>query len=592
MSDLAAQPTSIQSLYAWHSNDQLYVNRRYQRKLVWTLEEKQKLIESILKKYPIPAILIAETKDIKDKSSAYEIIDGLQRLHAIVSFIETGFPTLDGRYFDLKLFPTANSRAQAGAFTPNNGQNYLSQTEVSIILDYVLAISVMRNATENEINDVFDRINTYGHRLSDQERRQSGTQNDFSNMVREIACTLRGDESLDILPLQSMPSISIDLPMTKHGYDVQADEVFWVNQGILRSTDLRDSMDEQCIADISASIIGGQLIERSKDALDEIYTPNDPSAERVLNALKVYGADKFAEEFKFCVDEILKVCTVGKKEKLRDIVFETKTTNAFPAVFATLLIAFHELIVVDGKTVTDYAGIKKALVNIGGKLDKGRKAASPEERRKSIDQIKGLINRYFVDTAVRPHIYGNHATTDINSAIRRSEVELADYELKQGLLTLGPKRAIDKDMIPKVIATICAIANNGPGRVGKIIIGVTDKQADATRVETLDKITPLPVGKRFVVGVDREAKALGISVEEYFTKWKDGIKNSSLSTPLKTAVLSSIDYNSYFGLGIIIITIPAQKELSFVGDDLYWRNGDSTELAKGSKVIAALAQRF
>ena len=49
----------------------------------------------------------------------------------------------------------------------------------------------MRNAAVSEINDVFDRINTKRHRLSDQERRQAGVENDFSAMVREIACTLR-----------------------------------------------------------------------------------------------------------------------------------------------------------------------------------------------------------------------------------------------------------------------------------------------------------------------------------------------------------------------------------------------------------------
>lgn len=150
---------------------------------------------------------------------------------------------------------------------------------------------------------MFDRINTYGHRLSDQERRQAGVQNEFSNMVRNIACTLRGDASADVLPLRSMPAISIDLPMTKHGYEVQADEVFWVTQGILRSTDLRDSMDEQCIADISACLIGGQLIERSKDALDAIYMLGTAESDRIADSLEVYGAQNFAEEFKFCVDE-------------------------------------------------------------------------------------------------------------------------------------------------------------------------------------------------------------------------------------------------------------------------------------------------
>ncbi len=60
MAELASQPTSVQSVYNWFLDGRLFVNRRYQRKLVWTLPEKQKLIGSLIKKYPIPAILIAE----------------------------------------------------------------------------------------------------------------------------------------------------------------------------------------------------------------------------------------------------------------------------------------------------------------------------------------------------------------------------------------------------------------------------------------------------------------------------------------------------------------------------------------------------
>ena len=98
----------------------------------------------------------------------------------------------------------------------------------------------MRGATDAEVDDVFARINTYGHRLSDQERRQSGVQDKFSTLVREVSCDVRGDASSDVLSLEKMPSISIDLPMTKHGYEVAADGVFWVQQGILRAPDLRD----------------------------------------------------------------------------------------------------------------------------------------------------------------------------------------------------------------------------------------------------------------------------------------------------------------------------------------------------------------
>jgi hypothetical protein len=588
MAELVSQPTSVQSVYTWYVEDKLYVNRRYQRKLVWTLEEKQKLIESILKKYPVPAILIAERDNAP---GTYEIIDGLQRLQAIMSFVETAFSAPDGKYFDLQHFPTAKSRADEGLFVPNSAQEYLSQREVSTILDYTLALSVMRNATETEINDVFDRINTFGRRLSDQERRQAGVQNDFSNMVRKIACTLRGDNTADILLLRSMPSISIDLPMTKHGYAIPADEVFWVNQGILRSTDLRDSMDEQCIADIAVCITSGQMIERSKDALDAIYRLGSPESDRVSNALEVYGSEKFTEEFKFCIDEIIKVCNEGKPEKLRDIVFKKRTTNAFPSVFASILIAFHELIIKESKKITDYAGIRKDIVDLAGKRLETR-ATSSSERRKNIDQIKGLIGKYFVEADIRSQIYGNHATTDIEEAIRRSEIELADYELKQGLLSLSDQRGIDPQLIDKVIRTIVAIANNGTNRVGKVIIGVTDKDADADRIKKLDGIEPKKIGKRFVVGVIREAKVLGLSVENYFSKWKDAIRNSEMSLSLKNSILSNMDFNSFYGLGIIVVTIPPQKELSYVGEEIYWRNSDSTELAKTPKQIAMLAQRF
>lgn len=590
MAELASQPTSIQSLYSWYRENKLFVNRRYQRKLVWTQLEKQKLIESILKKYPIPAILIAEREDA---TGTYEIIDGLQRLHAIVSFIETSFPTLDGKMFALNYFPSAQSRADEGLFVPNISTSLLLQREVTTFLDYTLALSVMRNATEVEVNDVFGRINTYGHRLSDQERRQAGVQNEFSNMVRNIACTIRGDVSSDILPLEKMPSISIDLPMTKHGYDIKAEEVIWVTEGILRSTDLRDSMDEQCIADIAASIVGGQLIERSKDALDEIYTADSTAGGQILNSLGVYGSQKFAEEFKYCFDEILKISSAGKeRSKLRNIVFAKKSTNPFPSVFAVLLISLHEIIVQGHKKATDYSGLKKAITNIGARLEIGRQATSEEERRKNIDTTKGLINDFFVDADVAKEIYGNHATTDIEACIRRSEIELPDYELKQGFLSLGNARAIDKNVIEKVIKTICAIANNGPMRMGKVIIGVSDKEADADKIKELDSIEPKRVGKRFVVGVIREAKILGLTVEAYVAKWKEAIKNSTLSQRLKDDVLSHMDFNSYYDFGVLVFTVPPQKELSFVGEEVYWRDGSSTVLADQPKQIANLAKRF
>ncbi|WP_348631362.1 AlbA family DNA-binding domain-containing protein [Rhizobium leguminosarum] len=536
-----------------------------------------------------PAVLVAESVE---KPGVYEVIDGLQRLNAIFSYIENFYPDIEGRYFDVTKFSTAAGYAEAKLFSPKTAEDKLPLKEVSTILDYPLALSVMRNATETEVNDVFDRINTYGHRLSDQERRQAGVQNDFSSLIRDIACVVRGDVSREKLPLYDMPSISINLPKMDHGYEVDAEEVFWVKQGILRSTDLRDSLDEQCIADITASVVLSSVIDRSKEALDLIYSDDTAESKSVLAALGVYGVDRLKDEFKFCIQELEQACEASGK-KLRDIIFSKKTTNAFPSVFAVIFISFHEIIVREKKRIANYETLVNSLHNIVDRLETGRKSTSPDERQKNILAVKGLIGGAFVDDAeVYKLIYSNHTAVDLDGIIRRSETELSFYELKQGCLNLDGSGSVNEDVIDRIINTICAIANNGPKSYGKILIGVSDKPADTNRIKELYKISPRAVGKRSVVGVSREADKLGIGLDKYLMLWKQRIEKSQLSDPLKSDILSNIDYNDYFGLGVIVITIPEQKAISFVGDEVYWRSHDNTIQASGAKKIAEITARF
>ena len=247
-----------------------------------------------------------------------------------------------------------------------------------------------------------------------------------------------------------------------------------------------------------------------------------------------------------------------------ELLLKTSNTNGFPSVFATVLIAFHELLIREKKAICDYSGVQNALKDLNSRIATGMKGTSPEERRKNVDVVRGLIGAFFVDAQNGPMIHGNHATTDIEAITRRSEIELADYELKQGYLTLSPQREPDENIIPKVLKTICAIANNGPNRMGKVILGVTDKEQDAERTAHFDAITPKKVGKRFFVGIKREASFLKISVETYLSTWKKAIKTSGLSAHLRDSVLSSIDFNDFYGLGVIVITIPPQKELSYL----------------------------
>lgn len=63
---------TAEELYEWYLDDKLIINRRYQRKLVWSLEEKTALISSMTQQYPIPLLLFVS---IDNKKSLMECKD-------------------------------------------------------------------------------------------------------------------------------------------------------------------------------------------------------------------------------------------------------------------------------------------------------------------------------------------------------------------------------------------------------------------------------------------------------------------------------------------------------------------------------------
>jgi hypothetical protein len=80
-------------------------------------------------------------------------------------------------------------------------------------------------------------------------------------------------------------------------------------------------------------------------------------------------------------------------------------------------------------------------------------------------------------------------------------------------------------------------------------------------------------------------------MEAYFQRIKTTIKSSDLSEPLKAAVLASINFNDYFGMEIIMINVPAQADVSTIGQRVFARQGDSTIEVTG-RAILDVANRF
>ena len=192
---MAKQPINngkvVERSYEDYRNNQYLVNRRYQRKLVWELEEKQAFIDSLANGYPVPLFLFA--KCVYKGQDRSEIIDGMQRLNAVFSFIENDYPAANGEYFDLST--TALTKDLLDSHILEQRQPALNRETCVKIVSYELPYSIYDEHNPDIIDEVFRRINSNGKHLSRQEIRQAGVVNDFSQLVRNIATRIRGDVS-------------------------------------------------------------------------------------------------------------------------------------------------------------------------------------------------------------------------------------------------------------------------------------------------------------------------------------------------------------------------------------------------------------
>jgi hypothetical protein len=583
---------SIQEAYREFRDGNFRVNRRYQRKLVWSSEEKQKLADSILQGYPIPLLLLAYTLR-EDGTKSFEILDGMQRLNAIFSFIENAF-AVDGKYFDVAQLARARS-LQADGKLPKlkETDQLLTADECARFLEYTLAVTEFPAHNEQSVTEVFGRINAYGRQLSDQERRQAGVITPFANLVRELSAEIRGDVSSESLDLAQMPEISVDVGGSMPSYKIKADDTFWCRQGVLRRNQLRESEDEQMLADLAISILQGKPFPFSGAALDMIYDQTTTEHREINGQLSAYGTTRLKHEITSVIALVRDVIeSVDPSPAAFRRIVSPNSPNPAKTAFFAVFMAFFDLCVRRGRSPSDKEAIVRELTGVHDKLNIAAGQIRAEPRLQNINTVKGLIQDYFEERDPPVLSHGASSAIAFENALRRSRIETSAFECKQGILRLDGTKTRDPNVLDKIVNTICAIANIGPSSSGAVIIGVADKQADKERIEQLYNVSSTHVGERYCVGIDREADALGISVEAYHRDIVRHIQNSKLSEPLKTAVLSSIDCTVYRGMSVVCIWIRAQNAPSDVGDVLFVRRGSDTVKVDGLKQTRAVMALF
>ena len=164
---------AVNDLLELRKQQMLVVNPEYQRGVVWTAAQKKRLVDSVLRGYPIPIIYLHHIKREVGPlvSQRYEVIDGQQRITALAEFHEGAYKLFDpntdaqeARFPEfIKHQPCPWARLQWRDLPENIKERFL-KTELSIV----------RIAThdENEARDLFVRLQA-GMPLNSQEKRDA-----------------------------------------------------------------------------------------------------------------------------------------------------------------------------------------------------------------------------------------------------------------------------------------------------------------------------------------------------------------------------------------------------------------------------------
>lgn len=176
---------TVKELLELRRNNMLAANPEYQRGRVWTEEQKKKLVDSVLRGYPIPLIYLhhIERKVGNYSRNDFEIIDGQQRLTALWEFSEGGFELFDPVEDDEDARFPAFIKAQP---CPWGGKDIhtLDPAVREKFEKTPLSIVMIQTDVPNEARDLFIRLQA-GMPLNSQEKRDAWP-GDFTDYVLRI----------------------------------------------------------------------------------------------------------------------------------------------------------------------------------------------------------------------------------------------------------------------------------------------------------------------------------------------------------------------------------------------------------------------
>lgn len=162
---------AIQDLINLHEDNQLNLEPGFQRRSVWQKKDRAKLIDSILRNYPLPAIFLYRRQE--DGQIIYDVIDGKQRIESIFKFMGI----MRGRFWCKTQIPGSDDVDWLDwrKLCKSRNQHLITGYEIPVI---------EVDGEPGDIISLFVRINSTGKALTPQEKRHAKYYNN-SPFLRE-----------------------------------------------------------------------------------------------------------------------------------------------------------------------------------------------------------------------------------------------------------------------------------------------------------------------------------------------------------------------------------------------------------------------
>lgn len=171
---------TLKQIYDMLLEGMIDIAPEYQRHFVWDVTRQSALIESLFLGIPIPSLFMATNAD-----ASWEVIDGLQRITTILNFIgdEEELEKTNIKYKKFKLSGLEKLDSMNGLTFED-----LPKSMQIMLKTRPIRITVLNDRSDFNVRyDLFERLNTGGVTLHEQEIRNCVFIGEFNDFIKELS---------------------------------------------------------------------------------------------------------------------------------------------------------------------------------------------------------------------------------------------------------------------------------------------------------------------------------------------------------------------------------------------------------------------